>query len=113
MSQNTTVDTFTIDVKCNTESLNQLESQLKRIAEQLDLIGSDTQQDTKRPKVFNYWKIEVIVEGLDGPIIGYGKRDGQFDYGEYIRMFQNTSDPDFITVPSSRVIAVKYYAVTE
>ncbi|MCG3471989.1 hypothetical protein L7750_16850 [Xenorhabdus bovienii] len=38
MTQSTPTHTFTIDIKCDTEALNQLESQLKNIAEQMDRI---------------------------------------------------------------------------
>ncbi|MGJ0639429.1 hypothetical protein ACR715_20980, partial [Xenorhabdus bovienii] len=38
MSQSTTVGAFTIDIKYDTDTLNQLESQLKNIAEQMDRI---------------------------------------------------------------------------
>ncbi|MDE9540378.1 hypothetical protein [Xenorhabdus bovienii] len=39
MSQNTTVGAFTIDIKYDTDTLNQLEAQLKHIAEQVDRIN--------------------------------------------------------------------------
>ncbi|CDM89676.1 hypothetical protein [Xenorhabdus bovienii] len=38
MTQSTPTHTFTIDIKCDTGALNQLESQLKNIAEQMDRI---------------------------------------------------------------------------
>ncbi|CDG99594.1 hypothetical protein [Xenorhabdus bovienii] len=38
MTQSTPTHTFTIDIKCDTEALNQLKSQLKNIAEQMDRI---------------------------------------------------------------------------
>ncbi|MDE9536319.1 hypothetical protein KKI91_16815 [Xenorhabdus bovienii] len=39
MTQSTPTHTFTIDIKCDTEALNQLKSQLKNIAEQVDRIN--------------------------------------------------------------------------
>ncbi|MCP9270116.1 hypothetical protein M5U04_19045 [Xenorhabdus sp. XENO-1] len=39
MTQSTPTQTFTIDIKCNTEALNQLESLVKDIAEQVDRIS--------------------------------------------------------------------------
>ncbi|MCG3464146.1 hypothetical protein L7G72_20565 [Xenorhabdus bovienii] len=38
MTQSTPTHTFTIDIKCDTDTLSQLESQLKNIAEQMDRI---------------------------------------------------------------------------
>ncbi|MDX7986687.1 DUF1983 domain-containing protein [Xenorhabdus sp. 12] len=38
MSQGTATHTITVDIKCNTEPLNQLESQLEHIAELLERI---------------------------------------------------------------------------
>ncbi|MDE9466395.1 hypothetical protein [Xenorhabdus bovienii] len=39
MTQSTPTHTFTIDFKCDTDTLNQLKSQLKNIAEQVDRIN--------------------------------------------------------------------------
>ncbi|MCP9269863.1 hypothetical protein M5U04_17700 [Xenorhabdus sp. XENO-1] len=78
-------------------------------------VGSERQQDTERPKTFNYWKIEIYLEGQDLAIVGYSKDEipvsGYSD--DYLTIFQSTSGIDIITIPLSRVIAVKSYAVTE
>ncbi|MCG3462746.1 hypothetical protein L7G72_12945 [Xenorhabdus bovienii] len=39
MTQSTPTHTFTIDIKCDTDTLSQLKSQLKNIAEQVDRIS--------------------------------------------------------------------------
>ncbi|MDE1486089.1 hypothetical protein KKI90_07340 [Xenorhabdus bovienii] len=140
MSQNTTVGAFNIGIKYDTDTLNQLEAQLKHIAEQVDRIngqryypgwdlaikikeesiktgriGSDTQDGFKEPvPIIKYWKIEIFIEGQERAIVGYSKTDTPFyDDSDYIRVFQNASGVDSIAIPLSRVIAVKSYAVTE
>ncbi|MDE9518964.1 hypothetical protein KKJ17_14815 [Xenorhabdus bovienii] len=140
MSQNTTVGAFNIGIKYDTDTLNQLEAQLKRIAEQVDRIngqryypgwdlaikikeesiktgrvGSDAQDGLKEPvPIVKHWKIEIFIEGQERAIVGYSKTDTPFyDDSDYIRVFQNASGVDSIAIPLSRVIAVKSYAVTE
>ncbi|MEQ1977385.1 hypothetical protein [Xenorhabdus sp. SGI240] len=77
-------------------------------------VGSDMQQDTKRPKTFNYWRIEIFIEGQDMAIVGYSKDEipvSNYD-DDYLTIFQSTSGIDIITIPLSRVTAIKSYAVT-
>ncbi|AOM39665.1 hypothetical protein [Xenorhabdus hominickii] len=72
-------------------------------------------ESAARPKTFNYWRVEVYVEGQDMAIIGYSKREMPFsdNDGDYLSFYQSASGIDFITIPLSRVIALKSYAVTE
>ncbi|MDE1480196.1 hypothetical protein KKJ01_18730 [Xenorhabdus bovienii] len=141
MSQNTTVGAFNIGIKYDTDTLNQLEAQLKHIAEQVDRIngqryypgwdlaikikeesiktgrvGSDTQDGFKEPvPIIKYWKIEIFIEGQDMAIVGYSKHElpvSEYD-SDYLSIHQNASGIDTITIPLSRVVAIKSYAVTE
>ncbi|WP_258086965.1 hypothetical protein [Xenorhabdus bovienii] len=143
MTQSTGTATYdiTVGIKYNTDTLNQLEAQLKRIAEQVDRIngqcyypgwdlaikikeesiktgrvGSDAQDGFKETvPIINYWKIEIFVESQDMAIVGYSKHElpvSEYD-SDYLSIHQNASGIGTITIPLSRVVAIKSYAVTE
>ncbi|MCC8367980.1 hypothetical protein J8V57_17205 [Xenorhabdus sp. PB61.4] len=81
----------------------------------VDRVGSDTQQDTKGSKLFNYWKVEIHIEGQDMAIVGYSRDEIPFSTydSDYLTIYQNRNRVDTITIPLSRVIAIKSYAVTK
>ncbi|WP_099125870.1 hypothetical protein [Xenorhabdus stockiae] len=76
-------------------------------------IGSDTQQDTKRPKFFRYWKIKIFTK--NEIITGYSQYEVPFNprNGDYLTVYQNASGIDSITIPLNQVNSIKSYAVTE
>ncbi|MGJ0636995.1 hypothetical protein [Xenorhabdus bovienii] len=63
MTQNTPTHTFTIDIKCDTEALNQLKSQLKNIAEQMDRITGRRYDAGMKPTIEN--NANAIMENAE------------------------------------------------
>lgn len=136
MSQSVTIGPIDIEINYESSKLDQLEAQLKRIAEQVDHIngqhhypgidlaikikeesgraGSEAQESTKKLRFLQYWKIEAFIEGQDFAIVGYTKNsDPLRSDGDFITLFQNPTGIDSINIPLSRVIAIKSYAVAK
>ncbi|PHM57013.1 hypothetical protein [Xenorhabdus sp. KK7.4] len=76
-------------------------------------IGSDTQQDTKRPRFLKGWKIEIFT--ASEIITGYSQYEVPFNprNGGYLTVYQNARGIDSITIPLNQVNGIKSYAVTE
>ncbi|PHM67863.1 hypothetical protein [Xenorhabdus sp. KJ12.1] len=71
------------------------------------------QPNSIRPRFLKWWKIEIFT--ASEIITGYSQYEVPFNprNGDYLTVYQNASGIDTITIPLSRVIAIKSYAVTE
>ncbi|CDG86902.1 hypothetical protein [Xenorhabdus bovienii] len=110
MTQSTPTHTFTIDIKCDTEALNQLESQLEHIAELTDRINGRRYDAGMTLSVDTGVKAGITSDGfkafdLAGKVFVKGTVDAKAiraSHDDHIRQIVREEIRQFVTRESGR-----------